>query len=222
MHFSHRNAKTDGVKFAGLNHNTHVDGRLLPTFSGTIDVPAAVHQHVRNQSASPGEMNEYPFATRFDVFDGLPPQRRVVIETCQPGKGGTKGRHSLPAQCAIECARRAKDGIAFGHGLLKFLGNHVVGNDRQRDAAQVKTEWSGMEAGIPEEARDGMSAHRLAVNGSNQDAFMTIAVHAVLSAGTEKMGETGGDLGALGLLTGKENQQARIIDLKSVVWGDRG
>jgi hypothetical protein len=76
---THRNV------LAVLEHDAHVDARLLPSFAGPVDVPAAAHEHMSSQRSAAGKMNQQPLAARLHLLDRLPCKRRVVVEARQQG-----------------------------------------------------------------------------------------------------------------------------------------
>jgi len=86
--------------------------------------------------------------------------------------------------------------------------------DGQWKAAEVHAERAGVEAGIHEETGQEMRADGLAVDGGDEHTEVTAAGHAVLSTFAEEVGETCGDLGALGLVGRQEDEQVRIVAAK--------
>ena len=109
--------KANGNEVAVLDHDAHVDARLLPALAVAVDVPAAAHQHVRGQRCAAGEVNQQPFAARFDTFYDLAGDRRVVVEAREQRVSGAEDRDRLAGERAAQGARGAKDGIAFRHCL---------------------------------------------------------------------------------------------------------
>ena len=87
----------------------------------------------------------------------------------------------------------------------------IVVFDWQQNAAQVHAERTGMEAGVHEETRHGMRGNRLAVDGGDEHALVAAAAHPLLSARAEKMRKACGSLGALRLLSGKEDEDVGIV-----------
>ena len=80
VHLGYGNIKANGLIVGVLNHDAHVDARLLPALAGTVDVPASAHEHVSGQRGAAGKMHQQPLAARLHAVDGLAGERRVVVE----------------------------------------------------------------------------------------------------------------------------------------------
>ena len=68
VELGHRDVEGDGEHRGRFDHDAHVRAVALPLFAGTVDVPAAAHQHVGEQDQVAGEMHEQPLAAGFDRF----------------------------------------------------------------------------------------------------------------------------------------------------------
>src|ERR1700742_1994546 len=112
----YRNLKGNGFKIICGDHNTHLLARALPAFAAAVDVPTAVHQHVREQDEITGKIDEEPLSSRFNTIHCATCQRRIVMDADQWCVDRLKGDDFLSCQCAVQGACGAKDGIAFRHG----------------------------------------------------------------------------------------------------------
>jgi hypothetical protein len=139
MNMRDRYAKADSLACAVFKDNAHVSTGLLPPFADAVDVPTAAHQHVCDKNATAGKIDEHPLAARFDAVDMLASERRVVVEAREQRVIRTEAGDGPAGEGAAQCARGAKDGIAFGHSLLLDLVHRGRGH-RQRNAAQVHAE----------------------------------------------------------------------------------
>ena len=115
MKLGHRHSKGDGDHVAGFDHDPHLARRRFPSFARAIDVPAATHQHMREENESAGKVHQHPFAVRLDLFHVSPGDGRVFLYATKLGKRSFKARDDFSCECAVERARRTIDGIALGH-----------------------------------------------------------------------------------------------------------
>ena len=88
VELGHRHVEGDGQHRRSLHHNPHVSAVPLPLFAGTVDVPAAAHQHVGEQNQIARKMHEQPLAAGFHGFDRAPGKRGIVIDPRQFRKHG--------------------------------------------------------------------------------------------------------------------------------------
>src|ERR1700740_2667923 len=112
----YRNLKGNGFKIICGDHNAHLPAWALPAFATAVDVPAAVHQHVREQDEISGKIDEEPLSSRFNSIHYASCQRRIFVDGDPWGVRRLKGDDLLSCQCAVQGACGAKDGIAFRHG----------------------------------------------------------------------------------------------------------
>ena len=71
MHLGHGHVESHGDIFAVLDDDAHVARGLLPRLAGAIDVPTAAHEQMSSKDAAAGEVNQHPFAARFDLVHEL-------------------------------------------------------------------------------------------------------------------------------------------------------
>src|SRR5579863_6174342 len=111
----HRHQESDGLADAVLEHNAHLVAGPAPTLPRGVDVPAAAHAHVGGEDAVPGEMDQEPFAARFDPLDDPTGQGRVVVRAGEKRIVRAKASNGAAGEHAPERPGGAVDGIAFGH-----------------------------------------------------------------------------------------------------------
>jgi ribosomal protein L34 len=98
-------------KASVANHDPHVAARPLPPFAGTVDVPAAVHPHVRPEHEAVGKAHEDVLAGGFDAFDGFPGD----VDARQRREHGFEPRHRPSGERPVQRARRAEDRVSLRH-----------------------------------------------------------------------------------------------------------
>ena len=72
-------AEAYGYEVGGFEDNAGVLPGLEPSFTMSVDMPAAGHEHVGSERLAGGEMDEEPFAAGFDVGDGLAGECLLVV-----------------------------------------------------------------------------------------------------------------------------------------------
>ena len=115
VELGHRDVEGDGQHRRRLHHDPHVRAVSLPLFAGSVDVPAAAHQHVGEQNQIAGKMHEQPLAAGFHGIDGAAGEWGIVIDAREFGEDGFEARDGLAGERAVEGAGGAEDGVAFGH-----------------------------------------------------------------------------------------------------------
>lgn len=72
---------------------------------------------MRAQDQIAGEMHEEMLAARLDALDGAADERPVDVHSLELRQYGLKSDDRLTGERAMERARRAENGVAFGHEL---------------------------------------------------------------------------------------------------------
>ena len=98
--------------------------------AGTVDVPAAVHAHVRAQHQAAGEAHQQVLAGRVDALDRPAGERRVVVDPGERGEHRLEADDRLAGQRAVQRARGAEDGVAFRHALAGISVNSPTSNSQ--------------------------------------------------------------------------------------------
>src|SRR3954468_3183765 len=114
--FRDRQVEPYGLEPRRGNHAPHVTARLAPAFAGTVDVPAAVHAHVRAQDEITGKVHQQMFAGGADPRDGAAGDRGIFVYAGEGGQRRFEAHDLVPRQRAMERARGAKDRVPFRHG----------------------------------------------------------------------------------------------------------
>src|SRR5262249_9747086 len=112
------NGERYGLEVARGDQDPHLPAWALPPFTATIDVPAAVHPHVRPQDQVARETHQHVLADGLDSFDRPPGHGRIVVDPVERRKDGFERDDRLAGQGAMERARGAKYRVAFRHFRL--------------------------------------------------------------------------------------------------------
>ena len=142
----------------------------LPALAGPVDVPAAVHAHVRVQDQIAGERHQQMLAARDDRFDGAPDDGVVVGDAVEGGKDRLEPRDGVPAERALQRARGAEDRVAFRHRRRLAIydlrsGDSIIHRHRRLPnrrssiscaERRLKSHRAGDEAGFDEVRRQRM------------------------------------------------------------------
>src|SRR4051794_26614774 len=83
--FCNRNVEGHGHVRVGADHDAYLGEGGPPLFSWPVDVPAAVHAHVRVKHEISTEGHQEVLAARGHRFDDAPGDWPVIIDACKRG-----------------------------------------------------------------------------------------------------------------------------------------
>ena len=118
QHLRDRDVEAHGNKVFGRHNDPHRSAGPLPALAGAIDVPAAIHPHVRSQQQTATEFHQDVFPRRTHPAHQSSRDPVIVMDARQVRKHGLEPDHRFARQRAIERPRRAKDGVSFRHRIV--------------------------------------------------------------------------------------------------------
>jgi hypothetical protein len=89
--------------------------RQLPSLAGPIDVPGAVHSHVRAQHQTARERHQKMLADSADLLDGAARDRLVPIDLRKLGKASVEAADRASRQRRVQRSRRTMNAVALRH-----------------------------------------------------------------------------------------------------------
>src|ERR1700733_2143437 len=130
-----RHREPPRLKLRSSCHDPHVPRGPLPALGTTVNVPAAVHQHVRQQNQVAGKINQQPFAASFDLLHHSARHSGVHFHALEFRQDALESCNSFASKCAIERARRAKNRISLRHYALSEISRSLPSSSAELSAS---------------------------------------------------------------------------------------
>ena len=113
--FGDRNVETHSAGLRGTDQDPHVASGPVPAGPGGIDVPTAVHSHMRAQNQVPGKSHEEVLAACGNGLDGPSNDRTVVGNAVQRREDGLEPRDQMAGHEGVERPGGPEDRVPFRH-----------------------------------------------------------------------------------------------------------
>ena len=110
----HRDVEADRFELVGRDHHAHVAPRTQPPLAAAVDVPAAVHAHVRAQDEVAGEVHQEVLAGGADLRSMRP--AGDPLDAVERGEHRLEQDDGLARERALQRARGAEYRVPLRHG----------------------------------------------------------------------------------------------------------
>jgi hypothetical protein len=113
--FRDRDVERYGREGIGLDCDTHLMAGSAPALAPAVDVPRAVHPHVRPQHERSGKLHQQVLAGGPDALDGAPGDRLVLVDARQVRQDGFESFDGASGERAIQRSGSPENRVAFRH-----------------------------------------------------------------------------------------------------------